>query len=133
LTQKTKPIKKKKNKGPGSLIDTENKTHQKKKKKYGPNSLKDTKNKTHQKKKKKGPASLTDTKNKTHQKKKKGPVSLTDTKNKTHKKKKKKVCAGPGNAWKLPGQTDIQTNRHVTLIYKIPSDIEFEFLLYYKN
>jgi hypothetical protein len=34
LTQKTKPIpKKKKKKGLGSLIDTENKTHQKKKKK----------------------------------------------------------------------------------------------------
>jgi hypothetical protein len=74
LSQKTKPIKKKKNKGPGSLTDTENKTHQKKNK---------------------GPSSLTNTENKTHQKK--------------SKKKKKKVCAGPGSARKLPGQTERQT------------------------
>jgi hypothetical protein len=40
---------KKKNKGPGSLTDIENKTHQKKNK--GPGSLIDTENKTHQKKK----------------------------------------------------------------------------------
>jgi hypothetical protein len=52
-------------------------------------------------------------------KKNKGPGNLTDTKNKTHQKKKekKKVCAGPGNARKLPRQTDKQTNRHVTLIF----------------
>jgi hypothetical protein len=51
LSQKTKPIQKKKKqkKGPGSLTDTENKTHQKKnkKKKKGPGSLIDTENKTH--------------------------------------------------------------------------------------
>jgi hypothetical protein len=48
MTQKTKPIKKKKqNKGPGSLTDTENKTHQKKNK--GPGSLTDTKKKQKQK------------------------------------------------------------------------------------
>jgi hypothetical protein len=57
--------------------------------------------------------SLTDRKNKTHQKKeKKG--QLTDTENKTHQKKKKKTKKqknkGPGSSWKLPGQTDRQTD-----------------------
>jgi len=50
LADKTHQKKKKtkKNKGPGNLTDTENKTHQKKKK--GPGSLTDTENKTHKKK-----------------------------------------------------------------------------------
>jgi len=43
-------------------------------------------------------------KKKTKKKKKKGPGSLTDTENKTHQKKK--VCAGLGNARKLPRQMD---------------------------
>jgi hypothetical protein len=53
--RKQNPSKKKKtNKGPGSLTDTQNKTQKKKKKKNkGPGSLTDTENKTHQKKKKK--------------------------------------------------------------------------------
>jgi hypothetical protein len=45
--------KKKKNKGPGSLTDTKNKTHQKKKKKQRSGQFNDTENKTHQKKKNK--------------------------------------------------------------------------------
>jgi len=50
------------------IIITEKKTHQKKKQNKGPGSLINKKNKTHQKekKKKKGPGSLTDTENKTH-------------------------------------------------------------------
>jgi hypothetical protein len=53
--RKQNPLKKKKNKGPGSLTDTENKTHKKnlKKKKQRSDSLTDIENKTHQPKKKK--------------------------------------------------------------------------------
>jgi hypothetical protein len=53
--RKQNPSKKKKNKGPGSLTDTENKTHQKKNKQTnkGPGSLTNTENKTHKKKTKK--------------------------------------------------------------------------------
>jgi hypothetical protein len=54
--RKQNPSKKKKNKGPGSLTDIENKTHQKKKKKKknkGLGILTDTENKTHPKKKRK--------------------------------------------------------------------------------
>jgi hypothetical protein len=47
--RKQNPSKKKKNKGPGSLTDTEYKTHQKKNK--GPGSLTNTENKPHPKKK----------------------------------------------------------------------------------
>jgi hypothetical protein len=84
--RKQNPSKKKNkqtNKGPGSLTDTENKTHPRKKNK-----------------KSKGLGSLTDTENKTHQKKQK---------TKKTKQKQKQKNKGPGSAWKLPGQIDRQT------------------------
>jgi hypothetical protein len=59
-----------KNKGPGSLTDTEKKTHKKKKKKKKQKTNKQTN---------KGPGSLTDTKNKTHQKKKTKKTKVQET------------------------------------------------------
>jgi hypothetical protein len=77
----------KKNKGPGNLTDTENKTHQ---------TTKKQRSRQFNWHRKQNPSN-------NQKKKKKGPGNLTDTENKTHQKKKKK---GPSNAWKVPGQTD---------------------------
>ncbi len=99
------------------------KTHQKKKKQRSGQFNWHRKQNPSKKKKKKGPGSLTDTENKTHQKKKKKQRSGQfnwHRKQNPSKKKKRSVLARavPGNC--PDRRTNIQTARHVTLIYKIP-------------